>query len=70
MVYVLAPVGTIATELPEQMVSLLTAKVGVAFTDTVDTIAFKDAQLLVPVPVIEYEVVVLGDTVNVPPVIV
>ena len=53
MVYVPAPVGTMATELPEQMVALLTARVGVAFTDTVDTTVFEAAQLLAPVPVTE-----------------
>ena len=53
MVYVPAPVGTIATELPEQMVALLTARVGVVFTETVDTTVFEATQLLVPVPVTE-----------------
>ena len=53
MVYVPAPVGTMARELPEQIVALLTAKVGVAFTETVDTTVFDAAQLLIPVPVTE-----------------
>ena len=53
MVYVPAPVGTMATELPEQMVALLTPRVGVVFTETVDTTVFEAAQLFVPVPVTE-----------------
>ena len=53
IVYVPAPVGTIATELPEQIVALLTARVGVVFTETVDTTVFEAAQLLAPVPVTE-----------------
>ena len=48
MVYALAPAGIRATELPEQMVALFTAMVGVVFTDTVDTTAFKAAQPLEP----------------------
>ena len=69
MVYVPAPVGTITTELPEQMVALLTARVGVVFTETVET-ALEEIQLLVLVPVTEYEVFAVGDTVKLPPLIV
>ena len=70
MVYVLAPLCGISTELPEQTIVLLTITVGLAFTDTVIAAVLPDTQLLVPVPVIEYEVVVFGVTVNVPPVMV
>ena len=58
------------TELPEQMVALFTVSVGLALTDTVATTVLAAAQLLVPVPVTEYEVVLDGDTVKLPPVIV
>ena len=42
-----------ATLLPEQIVALLTVKVGVVLTDTVATAILPAAQLLVPVPVTE-----------------
>ena len=58
------------TELPEQIVALFTASVGVVLTETVATTVLTAAQLLVPVPVTEYEVVLDGDTVKLPPVIV
>ena len=48
-----APDGTIVNGLPEQMVALPAATVGVVLTETVDTIVFPAAQLLVPVPVTE-----------------
>jgi hypothetical protein len=68
MVYVPAPVGVIVNELPEQMVALFTASVGVVFTDTVDTTVLTAAQPLAPVPVTEYVEVLPGVTVNVLPV--
>ncbi len=52
-----------ATELPEQMVALFTASVGVAFTKTVETIVLDAIQPAVLVPVTEYCVVVEGLTV-------
>ena len=70
IVYVFAPPGAIATELPEQTIVLLTITVGLAFTDTVIAAVLPDTQLFVPVPVIEYEVVVFGVTVKLPPVMV
>ena len=53
MVYVLAPVGTMANEFPEQMVALFTESVGLALTDTVDTTVFEAIQPAVLVPVTE-----------------
>ena len=52
------------------MVALLAASVGVALTDKVATAVFDDTQPLAAVPVTEYVVVIAGDTVKVPPVIV
>ena len=48
-----AAVGVITTELPEQIVALFTAMLGVVFTNTVATAVFEETQLLVLVPVIE-----------------
>lgn len=70
ILYVSAPLGVITTLLPSQIVAPLTTTVGVVLTDTVDIAGFEDTQLLVPVPVTEYAVVAVGDTVKLPPVIV
>ena len=48
-----AAVGVMATELPEQMVALLTVIVGVVFTETLLTAVLELTQPLVPVPVTE-----------------
>jgi hypothetical protein len=53
IVYVLAPEGTMATELPEQIVALFTLSVGVVLTDIVETAVFEATQAFVPVPVTE-----------------
>jgi hypothetical protein len=60
-VYEAAPEGTIATELPEQIVALFTVTVGVVFTEIVDT-ALAEIQPLVD-PFTVYAVVLLGVTV-------
>ena len=65
-----APEAVIEKPVPEQIEPLLTVTVGVVFTDTVDTAVLAEIQPAVLVPVTEYDVVVEGDTVNVPPVIV
>jgi hypothetical protein len=59
-----------ATELPEQIVGLLTASVGVVFTLTVETAVLEAGQPAADTPVTEYDVVVFGDTVKFPLVIV
>ena len=47
---VLAPLGIIVNELPEQIAPLLTDTLGVAFTDTVAAAVFvQDVNVLVPV---------------------
>ena len=64
-----APDAVIEKPVPEQIVPLLTVMVGLAITDTVITAVFDETQPPVD-PVIEYEVVVAGDTVKLLPVIV
>jgi hypothetical protein len=48
-----APDGTIATELPEQIVALFTFSVGVVFTETVETAGLTAAHPFAAVPVTE-----------------
>ena len=59
-------VGLITTKLPEQIVALLTVIVGVVFTVMLAMAVFELAQPLVPVPVIEYVLLLAGLTVKFP----
>jgi len=61
-----APDAVIEKPEPEQIVPLVAVTVGLAFTETVITAVLDDTQPPV-VPVIEYEVVLAGVTVKVPP---
>src|SRR6185312_5202693 len=65
-VYVEAPEGVMVNELPEQIVPLFTVMVGVVFTVTALTAVFVATQPKALVPVTLYEVVVVGDTTEVP----
>ena len=63
-----AAVGIMVADFPVQIVALFTVMVGVVFTETEDTAVLEAAQPLVPVPVTEYEVLAVGLTVKLPPV--
>src|SRR6185503_15968520 len=65
-VYVEAPLGVIVKELPLQIVPLFTVIVGVALTVTKLTAVSAPMQPKALVPVTLYEVVVVGDTTEVP----
>ena len=64
--YVLAPPGAMVKLLPEQIVPLLTVTKGSAITVTFETATVGDMQPNELVPVTEYDVVIVGDTIFVP----
>ena len=66
----MAPVGIKVNELPGQINPPFNVTVGVVFTVTLATAAVEDTHPLVLVPLTEYDVVVFGVTVKLPPVIV
>jgi hypothetical protein len=67
MVYVPAPEGTIVKEVPEQILPLLTEIVGEGLMETLLTAVFEPIQPFVPVPVTLYDVLMVGDTMALPP---
>ena len=70
MVYVLAPLGVIVKEFPEQIIPSLTVIVGVAFTVTLEVANVLEVQPAALVPITVKVVFAVGFTTLLPPCIV
>ena len=68
IVYVIPPEGMIAKDCPEQTLPLLTEIVGFGPIEITLTAVLDAAQPRLDVPVMLYEVVMVGETTNEPPV--